>query len=134
MPEAGEVKECSVLHVDGSSNIARFGAGMVLTSPNGVVAEYALNFIFKALNNEAEYEALIMRIKIFKDHKVRYLKVYSNSQLVIKQVHGKYEAQEPNMITYLWKVKDLHPLSLPCKSSRSQGRKMLESTSYRNLC
>ena len=48
------------LHVDGASNEQGSGAGLVLKNPKGVVAEYALRFSFKASNNQAEYEALIV--------------------------------------------------------------------------
>ena len=47
------------LHVDGASNEQGSGAGLVLKSPEGVMAEYALRFSFKTFNNQAEYEALI---------------------------------------------------------------------------
>ena len=43
------------LHVDGSSNMAGAGAGLILTSPEGVIVEYALRFEFPATNNGAEY-------------------------------------------------------------------------------
>ena len=48
------------LRVDASSNSAGASAGLVLVSPEGVVAEYALHFEFSATNNGAEYKALII--------------------------------------------------------------------------
>ena len=47
------------LYVDGASNEKGLGAGMMLKSPEGHKIHYALCFGFQALNNEAEYEALI---------------------------------------------------------------------------
>ncbi|PON44644.1 Ribonuclease H, partial [Parasponia andersonii] len=52
------------LYVDGSSNENRAGAGIVLISPKGHNIHYALRFKFPALNNEAEYEALIAGLKL----------------------------------------------------------------------
>ncbi|KAM1790371.1 hypothetical protein ACFX12_034447 [Malus domestica] len=51
------------LYVDGSSNQQGCGAGLVLTTPDKVAMEYALCFKFKASNNEAEYEALLVGLR-----------------------------------------------------------------------
>ncbi|GKG07005.1 reverse transcriptase domain-containing protein, partial [Tanacetum coccineum] len=40
------------------------GAGLILTNPEGMEFTYALRFWFDAINNEAEYEALIAGLKI----------------------------------------------------------------------
>ena len=48
------------LLVDGAANAQGRGAGLVLTSPEGIDIEYALRFGFQALNNEAEYETVIV--------------------------------------------------------------------------
>ncbi|KAJ4715162.1 Retrovirus-related Pol polyprotein from transposon opus [Melia azedarach] len=55
-----------ILHVDGSSSSQGSGAGVLITSPDGVEISYALRFEFKASNNEAEYEALIAGLKMAK--------------------------------------------------------------------
>ncbi|KAM2464890.1 hypothetical protein ACFX1W_004055 [Malus domestica] len=54
------------LYVDGSSNQQGCRAGLVLTTPDKVAMEYVLRFKFKALNNEAEYEALIASLRLAK--------------------------------------------------------------------
>ncbi|KAM2695947.1 hypothetical protein EV1_040390 [Malus domestica] len=41
-------------------------AGLVLTTPDKVAMEYALRFKFKASNNEAEYEALLVGLRLAK--------------------------------------------------------------------
>jgi len=46
-----------VLSVDGSSNQQGNGANIILEGPNGLLIEQALQFAFKASNNQAEYEA-----------------------------------------------------------------------------
>ncbi|KAK4407828.1 hypothetical protein Sango_0363800 [Sesamum angolense] len=53
-----------LLHVDGSSTIQGSEAGIVVTSPQGEDLEFAFKFGFKASNNEAEYEALRMGMKM----------------------------------------------------------------------
>ncbi len=96
-----------VLYVDGSSTSGGSGAGLILTSPDGVVAEQALRLEFPASNNEEEYEALIAGLKLAKELKAGNLKVFSDSQLVVNQVLKDFEAKEPSMQKYLQKVRDL---------------------------
>ena len=95
--------------MDGASNEQGSRAGLILKSPEGVVAEYALRFSFRTSNNQAEYEALIARLRIAKDLKVEKLRAYSDSQLVVGQTKGKFEAKDPVMAKYLQKVRELAP-------------------------
>ncbi|KAJ4715114.1 Retrovirus-related Pol polyprotein from transposon opus [Melia azedarach] len=96
-----------ILHVDGSSSSQGSGAGVLITSPDGVDISYALRFEFKASNNEAEYEALIAGLKMAKSLGAEWLEINSDSQLIVHQVNDEYQAKEDNMIAYLKKAKDL---------------------------
>ena len=58
------------LYIDGSSTSSVSGVGIVLVSPKEATLEYALQFSFPASNNEAEYEALIIGLKLAKEMKV----------------------------------------------------------------
>ncbi|KAI3463696.1 hypothetical protein Pfo_020359 [Paulownia fortunei] len=63
--------------------------------------EYALKFEFLTSNNEAEYEALLAGVKLAFAVGARKLAIYSDSQLVVNQVKGEYEARDEKMIKYL---------------------------------
>ena len=52
------------LSVDGAAKAQGSGAGLILTSPEGIDIEYALKFGFRASNNEVEYEAVIARLNL----------------------------------------------------------------------
>ena len=65
--------------MDGSSNEGGSGAGLILVSLEGHRMHCALTFGFKASNNEAEYEALIVGLNLAKEIKVESLEIYSNS-------------------------------------------------------
>ena len=52
------------LSVDGAANSQGSGAGLILTSPEGIDIEYALRFGFQTSNNEAEYEAVIAGLNL----------------------------------------------------------------------
>ena len=95
------------LSVDGASNAQGSGAGLILTSPEGIDIEYALRFGFHTSNNEAEYEAVIAGLNLAHSLEVDQLEVYSDSQLVVRQIEDTYEAKSERMILYLRKVRDL---------------------------
>ena len=81
------------LSVDGAANAQGSGAGLILTSPEGIDIEYALRFGFRDSNNEAEYEAVIVGLNLAHSMEVDQLEVCSNSQLVVKQIKDSYEAR-----------------------------------------
>ena len=95
------------LSVNGASNAQGSGAGLILTSPEGIDIEYALRFGFHTSNNEAEYEAVKVGLNLAHSLEVDQLEVYSDSQLVVKQIEDTYEAKSERMILYLQKVRDL---------------------------
>ena len=67
------------LSVDGAANAQGSGAGLILTSPDGIDIEYALIFGFRASNNEAEYEAVITGLNLTHSMEVDQLEVCSDS-------------------------------------------------------
>ncbi|KAL0373592.1 UNVERIFIED_CONTAM: hypothetical protein Sradi_3274900 [Sesamum radiatum] len=89
-----------LLHVDGSSTTQGSGAGIVITTPQGEDLEFAIKFDFKASNNEVEYEALVTGMKMAHEAGAKHFLAYLDSQLVVKQVEGTYEAKEESMIQY----------------------------------
>ncbi|KAL0402054.1 UNVERIFIED_CONTAM: Ribonuclease HI [Sesamum latifolium] len=96
-----------LLHVDGSSTSQGSGAGIVLTTPQGDDMEFAIKFEFKASNNKAEYEALVLGMRMAQDAGASHLLAYSNSQLIVKQVNGEYKAKEESMVQYLQQIEEL---------------------------
>ena len=72
-----------ILHVDGASNSQKNGAHLIFANPDGVIAEYALRFDFSAMNNMAEYEVLIVGLRIIKELGIKKVKVFFDSQLVM---------------------------------------------------
>ncbi|KAL0445281.1 UNVERIFIED_CONTAM: hypothetical protein Slati_2250800 [Sesamum latifolium] len=96
-----------LLHVDGSSTTQGSGAGVVITSPQGEDLEFAVKFGFKASNNETEYEALVIGIRMEHEAGARHLLAYSDSQLIVNQIEWTFEAKEESMIQYLQEIKEL---------------------------
>ncbi|KAL0458919.1 UNVERIFIED_CONTAM: hypothetical protein Slati_0519100 [Sesamum latifolium] len=96
-----------LLHVDGSSTTQGSGADVVITSPQGEDLEFTIKFDFKASNNEAEYEALFIGMRMAHEVGARHLLAYSDSQLIVNQIEGTFEAKEESMIQYLQQIKEL---------------------------
>lgn len=89
------------LQVDGSSTGRLGGIGIYLKSPEGVELDYVVTLDFKVTNNEVEYEALLIGMRIAKSLHVRKLKAYTDSQLVEAQFSGAFATKGPAMIKYL---------------------------------
>ncbi|XP_075663361.1 uncharacterized protein LOC142632935 [Castanea sativa] len=81
--------------VDGASNTARAGAGIVVITPEKLKLEHSFRLGFKASNNEAEYEALLAGLRVVMDLGAKEVEVYSDSLLVVNQVQGNFEAKNP---------------------------------------
>ncbi|KAL0462652.1 UNVERIFIED_CONTAM: hypothetical protein Slati_0152800 [Sesamum latifolium] len=121
------IKEASqdqkwLLHVDGSSTAQGSGAGIVITTPQGEDLEFAIKFGFKASNNEAEYEALVIGLRMAHEAGAKHLLAYSDSQLVVKQVEGTYEAKEER---YFWPTMKQDAIRLVSKCERCQKHSSL---------
>ncbi|XP_028054329.1 uncharacterized protein LOC114258558 [Camellia sinensis] len=95
------------LFVDGSSNQKGLGARVVLISPEGFMWEQAIRLGWKASNNEAEYEALLTGLRSAEHFNTEELLVFSDSQLVVNQLFGVYEARDEWMATYAEQAKNL---------------------------
>ncbi|GKG36338.1 reverse transcriptase domain-containing protein, partial [Tanacetum coccineum] len=78
-----ELLEPWILFTGGSSCADSFGAGLILTNPEGAKFTYVLRFRFEATNNKAEYEALIAGLRIAEQMGVKNLQANVDSRLVV---------------------------------------------------
>ncbi|GJY37181.1 reverse transcriptase domain-containing protein [Tanacetum coccineum] len=102
-----ELSDLWTLFTDGLSCLDSSGAGLIRTDPEGTKFTYASRFRFGATNNEAEYEALIIGLRIAEQIGVKNLQTHVDSRLAANQINESYTAKEPGMIQYLEKVKTL---------------------------
>ena len=72
-----------------------------------MTVEHALRFNFKALNNQAKYEALTAGLKLAKEMGAQRVRCYTDSELVQGQVFDKFQAKETTFLKYYKKVKAL---------------------------
>ncbi|XP_075633724.1 uncharacterized protein LOC142606225 [Castanea sativa] len=83
--------------------------GLVVVSPEKIIIEKFLRLGFLAMNNEAEYEALLVGMAMVLKMGGNTLEVFSDSRLVVGQVKGELEARDLRMLEYLNQVKHLQP-------------------------
>ncbi|XP_076936647.1 uncharacterized protein LOC143603859 [Bidens hawaiensis] len=95
------------LYTDEASSIESSGAGLIITDPQGTEYTYALRLEFPCTNNEAEYEALIVGLRLAKTMKIRELSAFVDSRLVADQINNKFIAREPSMLKYKQRPRSL---------------------------
>lgn len=95
------------MYVDGVANQKGSGVGLVLISPERIDIEKSLKLSFTAINNKAEYEALLMGMEMVQRIGGKSVEMFLDSRLVIGQVQGEFEAKDERMQGYLSKVKCL---------------------------
>ena len=100
-PSPNFTEKAWTLFTDGSSTSQSGGAGIILTSPEGFKVQQAIKFLFPVTNNEAEYEALIAGIKLALHLEVKVIEIFSDSQLVVKQVVGEFKTLNERMLAYM---------------------------------
>ena len=81
-----------MIHIDGSSTKNDGGVGIIIRSPEGDIIKRDIRLPYTTTNNEVEYETLLVGLKIAKTLGATELDVHSDSQLVVGQVNGDYEA------------------------------------------
>ena len=71
------------MYVDGASNQKGSRVGLVLISHEKVIVEKSLRLDSSAMNNEAEYEALMMGMAMVHRMGGKSIKAFSDSRLVV---------------------------------------------------
>jgi ribonuclease HI len=95
------------MHFDGSKMRGGLGVGIILTSSKGDKMLYVLQIHFAASNNIAEYEALIHGLKLAKEIGIRRILYFGDSDLVVQQASGDWDAKDANMASYCFYVQQL---------------------------
>ncbi|WP_435361308.1 ribonuclease HI [Haloarchaeobius sp. DFWS5] len=93
--EAGGRAHC---YFDGGSrgNPGPAGIGWVIVTSDGIVAEGGER-IGNATNNQAEYEALIKVLEVARDYGYDRVEIRGDSELIVKQVTGEYDTNNPTL-------------------------------------
>jgi ribonuclease HI len=87
------------LHVDGASrgNPGEAGFGVHVTALDGVVVATLYGYLGRATNNVAEYQALLHGLRFALDRGAREVEVFSDSELLVRQIGGRYRVKNPGL-------------------------------------
>jgi ribonuclease HI len=96
------------LYFDGGSrgNPGPAAVGWVIVTDDGIVAEGA-DRIGRETNNQAEYEALVRGLEAAVDYGFDEVHVRGDSQLVVRQVRGEYDTNDPQLREKRVRVREL---------------------------
>lgn len=92
-----------VAHVDGGSlgNPGPSGIGVVIDPPEGDPIRIS-RWIGHQDNNVAEYVALLEALQCALNLNAQVLRVYSDSQVVVRQMRGEYTCRSPRLYSLHW--------------------------------
>jgi ribonuclease HI len=88
-----------VINVDGGArgNPGPAAIAAVATDPDGAVIEERSEAIGEATNNVAEYRAMLLGIQLAKDLRAEQVSLIGDSELIVKQVQGKYRVKQDHL-------------------------------------
>jgi len=88
------------IYIDGASrgNPGEAGFGIHVTDAAGTTRASLYGYLGKATNNVAEYRALIHALRYALARGTRRLAVFSDSELVVRQINGSYRVRHPSMV------------------------------------
>jgi len=99
------------LYIDGSSrgNPGPSGVGIVLIDNNGKEVGVFSEQIGRATNNQAEYTTLLYAVEIIKILDLKDAIIYTDSELLFKQIYGKYRVKNDkirNLLKAFFNIKE----------------------------
>ncbi len=116
----------AVMYCDGASsgNPGHSGIGVSLTLTDedadilGTDKQHDISeYIGEATNNVAEYSALIVGLQTARELGIRKIKVYLDSELLVRQMSGVYKVKNKNLLSLWKKAKDIYKDFDSCKIS-----------------
>ena len=92
-----------IAFIDGGSlgNPGSAGIGVVISDPRGETIRIA-KWIGRQDNNVAEYLALLEALQCALALKARAIHVYSDSEVVVRQMTGQYRCRSPRLYSLHW--------------------------------
>lgn len=106
MPE--QIEQVTI-YTDGGSrgNPGPAAAGFILAEPDGTQIQSKALFLGQATNNVAEYTAVIKALEAAKQIGAKRLMVFSDSELLVKQVNGQYKVKSEQIRPLFRQTTDL---------------------------
>ena len=99
MPDLPGNTQPITAHIDGGSrgNPGPAAYAVVVSSRDGTRLASFSRYLGYATNNVAEYEGLLAALDYALEHKYKRLKVITDSELLARQINGRYQVKNPNL-------------------------------------
>jgi ribonuclease HI len=99
-PERARSAPVPTAHIDGGArgNPGPAAYGAVIRTPEGKTLELA-KYLGHQTNNFAEYSGLLAALEYALQHSFAGLKIFSDSELLVKQMTGQYRVKHPVLKT-----------------------------------
>ena len=92
------------MYFDGAANHSGYGIGVLLISPHGDHIPRSVHLAFAdrhpAMNNIVEYEACILGLETALELGIRQMKVFGDSNLVLRQIQGEWKTRDADLRPY----------------------------------
>jgi len=97
------------IFIDGASrgNPGKAGVGFVFLDKENKVILEGYKYLGVKTNNEAEYQALILALETALKKGLKNIEIYSDSELLVKQINRDYKVRNKNLLTKFNKAIDL---------------------------
>ena len=99
IPETPNETGWFTAHCDGGSrgNPGPAAYGAVIEDPSGQVVARLSEYLGRQTNNYAEYQGLLAVLAWANEHGVRRFQVVSDSELMVRQMSGRYKVSSPTL-------------------------------------
>ncbi|XP_026435146.1 uncharacterized protein LOC113332861 [Papaver somniferum] len=102
-----EEEERWTMFFDGSSYDSYGGAGIVFETHKKELLSFAFKLDFECSNNVAEYEALILGLRLAEELNLGAIDIKGDSKLVTNQISGDFQVKEAHLAPYRAEAQEL---------------------------
>ncbi|KAG9450001.1 hypothetical protein H6P81_009966 [Aristolochia fimbriata] len=88
------------MYIDGAARKNGAGVGVLFMSPNDNLMSYSFILSHCCTNNEAEYNAIILGLRMAIEMGLNQLEIFGDSAMVIKQLIGDFEVRKDELMPY----------------------------------
>lgn len=92
-PESSIHPDYWKFHIDGLAAEANRGAGLTITTSIGSKLFYSLKYAFPINNNESEYEAILVGLRVASTLHIQKLHIFTDSQVIADHINGEFKAK-----------------------------------------
>jgi ribonuclease HI len=99
-PQQSVPEDYLVAHIDGGArgNPGPAGYGVVIEDHAGRMLDQIAQYLGHNTNNFAEYSGLLAALSYALSHRFRAVKVFSDSELLVKQMRGEYKVRSEALV------------------------------------